>query len=163
MSKIEGVEISISALARPLLIHPRPENELEAKFSLEYCVSRAILDGKMGIKQFTPKKIHDPALRTLIEKVTPHYYEIPESQKHQTWTDFPADIRIQMKDGTLYSSRQDSLKGSLENPLSKEELEEKFRQCSSVILPENRVSELLVCLRSFEKLPDLADLAALTS
>ncbi|MCP4753029.1 MAG: hypothetical protein GY866_19245 [Proteobacteria bacterium] len=35
-----------------LLIHPRPITEMEAKFSLDYCVARAVLDRDIGPDQF---------------------------------------------------------------------------------------------------------------
>ena len=163
VSKIRRVDISISALARPLLIHSQPKNDLEAKFSLEYCVARAILDGKMGIGQFRPGKIKDSVVQDLINKINPHYYEIPKSRKYHTWTDFPAEVCIRMADGTSYSSRQEKVKGSLEYPLSERQLEEKFLDCSSVILTKKRSHKLLAFLKNFEEVIDIADMVCLMS
>lgn len=149
---IEKIEVAVSAHARPLLIYPRPRNEMEAKFSLEYCVSRALLDRQMGIGQFTPEKIHDPLVRSLIEKVNPTYIEILEYQRDWEWTRFPAEIQVHLKNGVVHSARVEKARGTPGNPLTIIELEERFRQCCRGRLSDRRVEQVLDALRDFEKI-----------
>lgn len=160
-AEIKEIQVSISVNAKYLLIHPRPCTEMEAKFSLEYCVARAILDRQIGPQQFTPEKISDPVLQSLIEKIKPTYYEIPPSQSSGEWTRLPVEINIQMQNGMAFSGNVDAPKGSPRNPLSPEDLEEKFWKCCQGKLSEHRIREALGRLRTLEKEKDVADLVSL--
>ncbi len=54
----------------PSLIHNDPKTELEGKFSLQFCVAIALLDGKAGILRFTDEKVLDPKTKAMIKKIT---------------------------------------------------------------------------------------------
>ena len=45
------------------LIHHRPKNELEAKFSMEFCVAILLLERKAGLAQFTDETVNRPTFR----------------------------------------------------------------------------------------------------
>ena len=159
-AEINEIQVSISVNAKYLLIHPRPRTEMEAKFSLEYAVARAILDHQIGPRQFTPEKIHDPALKSLIEKINPTYVELSPVQSSGEWTRLPVEIKIQMQNGKFFSGSVDAPKGSPRNPLASEDLEEKFRQCCQGKLSESRIRESQDRLRALEKETDVADLVS---
>jgi 2-methylcitrate dehydratase len=127
---------------------------------LEYAVARAILDHHIGPRQFTPEKIHDPALKSLIEKINPTYYERSPVQSSGEWTRLPVEIKIQMHNGKVFSGSVDAPKGSPRNPLAPEDLEEKFRQCCQGKLSESRIRESQDRLRALEKETDVADLVS---
>lgn len=161
LQKIERIEVLLSSLARPLLIYPRPKNEMEAKFSLEYCVARAILDGQMGVTQFTKDKVESPEGRSLMEKVKVIYDEVPDSQKNRDWTHFPVEMFIYLKNGHVLSSRVETLMGSIQNPMSPKELEEKFHQCCRERLSDHQAKNVMDELIKFEELEDVNKLAIL--
>ncbi|MEU0561890.1 MmgE/PrpD family protein [Dactylosporangium sp. NPDC006015] len=51
------------------LIHHRPDTGLQAKFSLEYAVSAALLDEHVGFAAFTDDAVHRPPARRLVDLV----------------------------------------------------------------------------------------------
>ena len=51
------------------LIHHRPKNELQAKFSMEFCMAILLLDGRAGLNEFTDEVVLRPDVQALIEKV----------------------------------------------------------------------------------------------
>lgn len=161
--EIQEVRVSISKNARYLLIHPRPRTEMEAKFSLEYAVSRAILDAQIAPQQFTPEKIREPRLQSLIERIKPHYYEAPEAESKAEWTRLPVKIELQMKNGRVFTAEVDRPKGSPRNPLTPAELKEKFRQCVRGKFSESTTDRVMEQLLNFENLADVASLMALWS
>ncbi|MRR17925.1 MAG: hypothetical protein EG826_15870, partial [Deltaproteobacteria bacterium] len=140
--------------AKFLLIHPRPKTETEAKFSLEYCVARALLDGEIGIGQFTPEKIKDVRVRSLIPKVHPDYYEAENEGGREPL--YPVEVRVIMKSGCVYSVRAEYAKGTRQIPFTDAEREAKLRQCCLGILAEDRTAQLAEQLRRFEAIPDIA-------
>jgi len=151
---IQEIEVSLGSYARFLLIHPRPQTEAQAKFSLEYCVARAVLDGQIGPDQFRSEKIQDPKVLALIEKVKPNYYEAALVEKGKRP---PTDVTIRMKSGEVYSARVDQARGTVGNPLTLEELEEKFHRCCRGMLSDSGILQTKEQLRSFEQIHDVAD------
>jgi len=148
---IKEVKVSVSSGVKFLLIHSCPETVAEAKFSLEYCVARAILDGGVGQEQFTSAKVDDPALSSLIKKIKPDY------QNHFS----PAvEVEIEMKDGENISSRLETARGMPGSPLSWEELEQKFRQCAGSVLPDSETDSTIERLKNFEEVNDIAEFVA---
>ena len=156
--QIEEIQVSLNSRVKFLLIHPRPKTPNEAQFSLEYCVARAILDGKIQWEQFSPEKIQEPALASLVQKVKPSYYEAPALKSGKGAILSPTEMVIKMKDGATLSARVERAKGTASNPISLAELEDKFRQCCRGRLSAARVEQALEQFRNFEKLKDMAEL-----
>ncbi len=149
--EIEHIKVSVSSGVKFLLIHPRPTTVAEAKFSLEYCVARAILDRGVGQEQFTQAKIDDPALVSLIAKVKPDY------QNHFSTA---VEVEITIKDGKRLSSNLETARGMPGSPLSRDELERKFRQCAGSFLSDGQTDSTLERLAHFERVNDVADFVA---
>jgi 2-methylcitrate dehydratase PrpD len=56
----------------PRLAHtnrPDPGSALEAKFSVQYCVARALLNGRLAFEHFDGEAYRDPAVRALLPRV----------------------------------------------------------------------------------------------
>ncbi len=51
------------------LIHHRPKNELQAKFSMEFCMAILLLERKAGLEQFTDDVVNRADVQAMIEKV----------------------------------------------------------------------------------------------
>jgi len=144
---IQEIAVHINPGVQFLLIHPRPKTEMEAKFSLDYCVARAVLDRDIGPEQFTAPKVIDPALKELIEKVKP------------CWEDaFLMDVKIEIKmnSGQSFSSEAAQARGTTDNPLGWSDLEGKFLKYTGNILSEKDAREKLNTLQHFEQLADIS-------
>jgi 2-methylcitrate dehydratase PrpD len=94
-----------------------------AKMSIPYSVAVSLLAGKAGIEEFSNDYINNPEVVSLTQKVSVH-------SNDQLTAYFPerciAVITIITYGGDRYSERVDFPKGEPENPMSEEELEEKF-------------------------------------
>lgn len=160
IEEIEAIEMLVPARLRFVLIHPRPWTVDEARFSLEYCVSRALIDRQMGVAQFTPQKIADSAVRVLMEKVQPQYHEFATAKGDLGYDRLPVEINLHLSGGLVHSARVEHAKGTPQNPLSWSELEEKFRQCCSRMLSDAKIRDIVKQFSDFEQ---LADIVSLTS
>ena len=159
---IESIQVSMGSYAKFLLIHPRPKTAAEAKFSLEYCIARAILDEEMGIGQFTQLKVEDPLVTEIIEKIEPVYYETPIVKEGEQ-VSLPVEVKVVMKGGKIYSARVEHARGTSHNPLSEDELETKLERCSRGILSPRKLAMLQDQLRSFESISDMSEFAKILS
>jgi len=132
-----------------------PATGLEGKFSLEYCLAAALLDGRVGLAAFSDDAVLRPAARELMAKVMAVEGEEP--------AEFPiggyADVSIVLRDGAEHGLRVDVPRGDPSRPLSWDELAAKFRECAGVALAAAGVEE---ALRLIEGLDDLDSVSRLT-
>lgn len=133
-----------------------PATGLEGKFSMEYCLAAALLDGAVGLATFTDDAVNRPAARDLMSKV--------ETCEGAESGEFPiggyADVRIALKDGTAHRQRVEVALGDPARPVPYERLVAKFRDCcEGVLSPESAEAALAV----LERLVDLLDVRELTA
>ena len=141
------------------LIHHKPKNELQAKFSMEFCMAILLLERKGGLEQFTDEVVNRPDVQALIAKVDFGVHPEAEAAGFDKMTTI---IEIEMDDGRLIKGQADFGKGSPANPMTDGELSEKFRQCASWGgLDKARIEEVLKVVWAIEDLRDVNDLTKL--
>ena len=74
---IAGIESRTHPRALAHTDRPDPQTPLEAKFSVQYCVARAALDGKVVLGHFEGDAHRDPAVRDLVKRVRATPYTGP--------------------------------------------------------------------------------------
>ena len=140
------------------LIHHRPLNELQAKFSMEFCVAILLLERKAGLEQFTDEVVNRPEVQELMRRVTFGVHPEAEAAGYEKMTSI---VEIELDDGTTLRGSADFGKGSPAHPVSDDELADKFRQCAAwggVGAPE--AEAVLDLLWRIEELPDVRELSA---
>ncbi|HWU36018.1 MAG TPA: MmgE/PrpD family protein, partial [Candidatus Acidoferrum sp.] len=154
---IDHVMVDVPYSAPLLLIHHRPREPLAAKFSLEYCVAAALLDGKVSLSHFTDEAVRRPELQSLLRRVE---YRVPDDWQKGAgpWKQGHGRVQVQLKDGSVRKGVTTAPKGDAANPMSDEELETKFLECAVIALGEARAKDTLGLIRSFEHLEDVRHL-----
>jgi 2-methylcitrate dehydratase PrpD len=141
------------------LIHHQPKNELQAKFSMEFCMAILLLERKGGLEQFTDAVVNRPDVQAMIAKVNFAMHPEAEAAGFDKMTTI---IEIELTDGRIIKGRADFGKGSPANPMTDEELSEKFRQCAAWGgLNAEQSRAVLDIVWNIEKLGDVRDLAKL--
>jgi 2-methylcitrate dehydratase PrpD len=141
------------------LIHHRPKNELQAKFSMEFCMAILLLERRAGLEQYTDEVVNRPDVQAMIAKVNFGMHPEAEAAGFDKMTTI---IEIEMNDGKVVTGQADFGKGSPANPMSDDELSEKFRQCASWGgLDKARIDEVLKVVWKIEELKDVNDLTKL--
>jgi 2-methylcitrate dehydratase PrpD len=110
------------------LIHHRPKNELQAKFSMEFCMAILLLERKAGLGEFTDEVVNRPDVQAMVAKVNFGVHPDAEAAGFDKMTTI---IEIETADGQVLKGQADFGKGSPANPMSDDELSEKFRQCAA--------------------------------
>ena len=118
----EVAEGTVHRLWEPLAAKREPPNAYAAKFSQPYCIAAGFVLGHAGLDAFTEERVRDPRLRALAAKVR---YEIDPDNPYPD--EFTGHVRVRMKDGSVHEERQAHFRGGAHEPLSREDLEEKFR------------------------------------
>ena len=109
------------------LIHHRPRTGLEGKFSVEYVIAAALLDGKVSLASFTDEAVQRPEAQALLEKVTWETAAAPPVGPAE-WDQAYSVVTVTTDAGEL-TLRTDVPRGDRRAPLSTADLEAKFVDC----------------------------------
>jgi 2-methylcitrate dehydratase PrpD len=153
--EVAEVECQTGPSLPQILIHHRPRTPLEGKFSMEYCLARALLDGRIGIGQFAEEKILDRMVQELLQRVRYVHTEGAETERQ------PEVVTVRLKNGRYYAHEVSVAKGAPENPMTMAELTAKYRDCASLVLPLEVVERSRQMVNQLEEVSDIAELADL--
>src|SRR6266436_1986329 len=157
------VKIRIQSLARAadILSDPSkydPHTKETADHSLPYVIAAALVDRQVTPAQFEMKKIMDPTIRAQLKKV--EVVADPEIEKV-----FPAlqrvIVNITTTDGRTFTKQLDYPKGDPRNPLTDQEIEEKFAALAEGVLSPKAQNKLKDAIWNLEKIGSVSKLMAL--
>lgn len=116
------------------LIHHDPKTGLQGKFSLEYVVAAALLDGEITLGSFTDEAVNRPEIRALMPlldaKEDPRCRpEDPTAADSSAGTGGFHEVTIRTTDGRELTTRVEYPSGSPKHPLSWDDSRAKFRDC----------------------------------
>ena len=115
-------------------------NELEGKFSMAFLLSAIIISGQAGKKEFTDAFVQSQEVQDMQKKVSTHYDEAIEKLGVDK---IRSRIEVETQSGDIYSINADeNYRGGPDNPLSEEELENKFEVCAENLLIDEQVSKI---------------------
>ena len=131
------------------------------QFNLPYIAACAIADGAVGEEQFTRERIADPQLHELAKKIKVTPDEgldaiYPEECR-------PTTVEIKTTDGKTLTKRVDYPKGEPRNPLTDDELYEKFVRWSGPSLTRQRADAIKETVFKLDGLSDISDFMKLLS
>jgi 2-methylcitrate dehydratase PrpD len=139
---------------------PEPKSGLDAKFSVHYTVSRALLDGCVLLPHFEDAAVAAPAVRAVMAKI----HAAPHPDMDASWADkYGGEMTVTTTDGRQFSDRIiHQLARGPENPVTDAELWTKFQDCTRTVLPSDRIEALFAELGRLEALESVSGIAALT-
>jgi 2-methylcitrate dehydratase PrpD len=108
------------------LIHHRPTNELEAKFSMEFCLAILLLERRAGLTEFTDEVVNRGDVQEMISRVA---FEADPAAEAEGFREMRSLITVELADGRVLHTQADFGKGSPSNPMRDEELLDKFLAC----------------------------------
>lgn len=92
-SDVESVRVTVQPRGLAPMPHKRPRSGLEGKFSLEYVVAAALIDGKLDLETFTDAAVARPEAQALLRKVDALEEDGTPPERHR------ARIEIALRDG----------------------------------------------------------------
>jgi 2-methylcitrate dehydratase PrpD len=135
------------------LIHHRPTNELQAKFSMEFCMAILLLEGRAGLSEFTDEVVLRPDVKAMIEKID---FVVDDDAEAAGFHKMTTIIDVQLADGRTVSGRADFGKGSPAEPMSYDDVADKFRENAAFArFPSDRAETVVSMVRELESLPTI--------
>ena len=135
---------------------PDPLSTFDAKFSVQYCVLRALLDGKVVMEHFENDAYREPLVRELLPRVEAIPLKGIAFDKEDP---FNALVRVTLSDGRVLESAVDFPLGRTSaNPIAFEDLKAKFENCAGRVLPAPTAQALASSIDAMDRLAHVRDL-----
>jgi len=128
----------VPRLWEPLAAKQAPPNGYAAKFSLPYLIASILVRGRAGLREFTDEAAHEPDVLRVATLVT---YELDPTIDYPR--QFVGDVEVTLVDGRTIRERQDRPRGGPDAPLTRAELEAKFRGNAALVLPDAQVERVI--------------------
>ncbi|MBC7780853.1 MAG: MmgE/PrpD family protein [Proteobacteria bacterium] len=135
------------------LISTDPQTGLEGKFSVEYSLAAAALDGTLTLESFTDEMVQRPAARALLGKVK--RYPIADSRVYGL--DAHTELVVETAQGKV-SMTVERTPGSPAWPLTQADRDEKFLDCAGRVLSATNAAELLAYATRFDAIENIGHL-----
>jgi 2-methylcitrate dehydratase len=132
-----------------------PDTKETADHSLPYIAARAMFDGGIDNDSYAPDKLHDPRILAFMRKIT-----VKEDPAFATLTVNvpPTRLTATLDDGRTISRLVDSMPGFPGQPISRADVERKFRSNIARRWSPERTGAVLQALWALERTDDLSSL-----
>jgi 2-methylcitrate dehydratase PrpD len=117
----EVAEGTVHRLWEPLADKQQPRNGYAAKFATPYLLATGFVRGGVGLGAFTEGAIRDSSVLALAAKVK--YVIDPQNPYPNNYT---GHVRVTLKDGSVIEERQPYLRGGAQEPLTRQDVTDKF-------------------------------------
>ena len=135
-----------------------PHTKETADHSLPYVIAAAIAERQVTPLQFAPAKIMDPVIRAQLNKIV-------VSADAEIETLFPAlqrvIVRIHTIDGREFTHQLDYPKGDPRNPLTDQEVEEKFEALAEPVMSREARRRAIEAIWRLDEQPSMSGLMKL--
>jgi len=152
---VRRVRVSMGKVAVDLHgIFPRYKAKFEALLSTHYAAAAILHDRELSLAQFEPARYDDPALRRFSA-------EQVEVVADASLSGVEAVVEAETNDGRKLSVRCEHPLGSPERPLTRAQVENKFRSYAKARLPAARIDAVLAAVGAPEGFGSVTELMGL--
>ena len=149
---VERIDMRVHPLVLELTGKTAPRSGLEGKFSVFHSAAVALIDGDGGEAQYADARVNDAEVVALRGRV--------RAQVDPAMTLDATDLEVTLKDGTRRSVTVAHCVGSRDQPLSDDQLHQKFTGQCDRVLGAQRTAQALSCLRRIETLDNVRECAS---
>lgn len=163
--EIEHITITTDTIPYQLNRGPEPRDAIDARFSIPFVFATALLNKRLiEIEDFSDTNLKDERITRLAKKVEVRldraldslYPEPPEGKGFRT-----AIVEILLKDGSRIGERVDYPKGDPANPVSWEEVKNKFRAQAQRALSRSQIDETISLIEDVEQIDEIGSITSL--
>ena len=133
--QIDRVELKVHPLVIQLTNKKTPQTGLESKFSIYHAAAVGLIEGAGGMDQFSDRAARDKSIVSVRDRVT----TVVDSSLHED----QVRILLVAKNGQRFEKFVEHAVGSLDHPMSDNDLETKFTGLANGVLPADRQRKLM--------------------
>ncbi len=138
----------VRIVCEPLSEKRRPLTPAQARTSLQYTLAEALHLGRLDATSYAASSMQDASILELAGRIE---YVIddtaPDSRAFKGW------VIVETQDGRRLEMVEPFTRGSQENPMSAEDVAQKFRLNAALLFPEERVEEIIQATHRLDTMP----------
>jgi 2-methylcitrate dehydratase PrpD len=157
------VGVENRALSHVGTVGPEPKDITGAQFSSHFSLGLTMVKGSNDFRSYFDAMNNGFSDREVIEVAKKVNVVHDEESEAIYPTTRLGKVSLETTGGQTYSAKVFHPRGSPENPLSPQELEDKFLGLASMVVSRDQAKELLHAVRNLETMKDLNELAELTA
>jgi 2-methylcitrate dehydratase PrpD len=159
--EIASVECPVAGFIVNIVCEPvsekfAPATGAHGRVSLQYTLAEALYRGELGRDAYGAESLANPVIQALTRKV--RYWVDPNYPGPGR---FKGAVKITLNDGRCFEDIEEFNRGSLENPMTHEELTAKFDANSAGLLAPPSRAALAATIGVLDTLPDASELLRL--
>lgn len=132
-----------------------PKDVQNAQFSLAFAAASVLVKGSFGFYEDIEKNLSDPEVLSLSRRVQLVVDPQADSEYPSSW---PSRVTIHLKDGRQMSEYVSKIKGDVEDPLTREDLKNKFRDLTAPLMSQMQQDRIVSAIENLEQLRDVAQI-----
>jgi 2-methylcitrate dehydratase PrpD len=164
--KIDEIILTVGSMAKDAPFSPieekrRPKLSINAKISLPFVMGVVFAKRRVKIEDFFQENLADPEVLSIAQKVKPKF--VPQLPKGMIC---PGTVEVRMQDGRCLIGKEELPYGHPQNPMSDEELVDKFKDCarySNKALSQQDMGHLIEKILSIEKVERIEEITKILS
>lgn len=125
LENVSSVQAVMHPGAEDVLIHSRPADGLQAKFSIEYCLAATLRSGDPGLAVFADDYVAETATEAALSRMAADY----DADAVADLGRYGGRVTVETDDGTVHERSVVDAPGSPLNPVPEARLREKFDEC----------------------------------
>lgn len=129
LDEIASITCDVPPIVIANLVYQQPATRQEAQFSMQFAIAISLLYGTLGLEHLNPTALKDERVIGLMQIVDMHQGPQWESRELLAIAPEGAQVVITLKNGRRYERFRAAARGTAADPLSREEIEEKFLRC----------------------------------
>ncbi|HEY0210659.1 MmgE/PrpD family protein [Acerihabitans sp.] len=138
----------VGSINKDNLPYTEPANEMQARFSMHYCLAVALANNRLRLADFTPDAIFDPAIRRFLPLTRMHAADPAREDKSGYVTH---KLSVHLRDGRRLCAARAMAKGDLSEPFGSDDRREKFFDCCHGRLDQQTANELYEQLHHLDR------------
>lgn len=127
--EVVSVETLVGIANRRNLAYPEPEDEMQARFSMHYCVALALLHDSLSLFDFTMGAVWRIDVRRYLPLTTMRSYS--EAEEAASTVRLPHRVTVRLRDGRVLQGQRSTARGTIADPFDENTRRAKFLDCCS--------------------------------
>ena len=153
LTDITSIHCSVTRNAGQRAGTQYPQSVENAKFSLAYMVAYSLVHGAPMIAAFTEEAIRDEQVKAVANTVSASVDPALGPGTRES----PAILKVTLSDGQTFEQRVDYQTGSIQNPMTQAQIENKFRDCAARSVSADVASKIIAALNALPARPSFDD------
>ena len=150
---VNTIELEMGDLPMSVVNKSDPRHILEGKFSVHHCAALAFIENSVGQDMFTEEKLNDNRIIEFRKKI--------KTVLNADYKQFETRIVVTTKDGRLFERFIKIPRGLSENPMTFDDMKEKFKGLVSSDISETNINKIIEAIRHLPELSDIGEIIAL--